>query len=317
MTGAEHPATRTAGAGRRPRPCRLAVRQCRVGQDAGADRPGGAAAAGRGRAAEHPVPDLYQGRRGRDAEPPVQAAGRLGDAARCRCCAELAAGDRRGRPTASRLAQARRLFARRSRRRAGCGSRRSIPSARAPAPLPARGRGHPPPLPRWTTAPRRPAPRSSMPCRRPRSAPCRGSGRDLTGDDLDARWRPRWRKPGGFCGTPARGRCAGCRLACRPDTAREGAAGAGAFGPRRSDARILPLLRGAGKTDARRQPKGWPALDLRAPGLGTLPLLEGRPADRRSGRRTPPHFTAKIDKFPTKATRKADRPPPDGPRSRR
>ena len=53
----------------------LAVGECRVGQDQGADRPGGAAAADGHDAAAHPVPDLYQGRRVGNAEPPVRRLG--------------------------------------------------------------------------------------------------------------------------------------------------------------------------------------------------------------------------------------------------
>ncbi len=52
----------------------MAVGECRVRQNPRADRPRCAAVAGKGVAAEHPVPDLYQGRRRRDAEPPVPAA---------------------------------------------------------------------------------------------------------------------------------------------------------------------------------------------------------------------------------------------------
>ena len=71
-------------------------------------------AAERGGAAAHPVPDLYQGRGVRDAEPAVQAAGRAG-----RCCRTTALRDRtggagcRGRARMPRRwPRARRLFAR-------------------------------------------------------------------------------------------------------------------------------------------------------------------------------------------------------------
>ena len=61
----------------------MAFGQCGLGQDPRAHRPGGAAAARRHRSAEHPVPDLHQGRGQRDAEPPVPAAWRMGDDGGC------------------------------------------------------------------------------------------------------------------------------------------------------------------------------------------------------------------------------------------
>ena len=64
-------------------------------------------------AAAYPVPDLYQGRRDRDAEPPVPPLGRMGDEARCRSARTLWpnwATTRRHAPGA--LAKARQLFAR-------------------------------------------------------------------------------------------------------------------------------------------------------------------------------------------------------------
>ena len=92
----------------------LGLGQRRLGQDPGADRPGGAAAARRHRAAADPLPHLHQGGGGRDAEPAVPDARRLGDARRRRRCAprstSSASPARRSR--ADQLARARTLFAR-------------------------------------------------------------------------------------------------------------------------------------------------------------------------------------------------------------
>ena len=94
--GAGERRRRRAGPGRDAVGVELGLGQRRLGQDAGADRPGGAAAAGRDRAAEDPLPDLHQGGGGGDAEPAVQDAGRLGDA-RGRRAARCVARARRGR----------------------------------------------------------------------------------------------------------------------------------------------------------------------------------------------------------------------------
>ena len=108
----------------------LALGQRRLGQDAGADRPGGAAAARRGRAAEHPVPDLHQGRGVRDAEPAVRAARRVGDAGRRRPARAAGGAGRPGAARPGRRSTGRGRCSRgRSRRRAGSGCRRSTPSA--------------------------------------------------------------------------------------------------------------------------------------------------------------------------------------------
>ena len=56
--GGMNEASRLQIAGGGARALDLAVGQCRLGQDPGADRPGGAAAAGGHAAAEHPLPDL-------------------------------------------------------------------------------------------------------------------------------------------------------------------------------------------------------------------------------------------------------------------
>ena len=92
----------------------LGLRQCRLRQDPRADRPGGAAAARRHRAAEGPLPHLHQGGGRRDAEPAVQDARRLGDARRRRRCARRCGelGEPGDAIPADRLARARTLFAR-------------------------------------------------------------------------------------------------------------------------------------------------------------------------------------------------------------
>ena len=67
---------------------------------------------------------------------------------------------------------------------------------------------------------------------------------------------------------------------------------------------ILPALRAGSPTDGTAAER-LAALDLRAPGLGTLRALEGLLLTGNSGKDPTTHFTARIDKFPTKDTRKA------------
>ena len=93
-------ARRRAGRRRRSRRARGAVGLGRHRQDPGADRARAAAAAERRRARDHPVPDLHQGRRGRNGQPHRRAARGLGaDEATATCASDLfALGEADGPP---------------------------------------------------------------------------------------------------------------------------------------------------------------------------------------------------------------------------
>ena len=150
---------RGPGAGRDPGGVELGLGQRRLGQDPGADRPGGAAAAGRHRPAAHPLPHLHQGGGGRDADPALPHPRRLGDARRRRPARRARRARRAGRGAARRAARPRPHPVRPGARDAGrpARSRRSTPSAR-----------------RCCAASRsRPGSRRSSPCSRSaRPAPC-------------------------------------------------------------------------------------------------------------------------------------------------